>query len=76
MDDFIGDSKCVTHHLACDCREKHFEHLQTKNKILIAILREAEPIVRNTYRSDDIGPRSLPERIERILKRQDNRSDE
>jgi len=38
MDDFIGNSKCVTHHNACDCREKQrekqLEQLEDKNKQL------------------------------------------
>ena len=24
MGDFIGDRECITHHYACDCREKMF----------------------------------------------------
>lgn len=28
--DFIGDGRCVTHHEACECRERHFKGLEIR----------------------------------------------
>lgn len=30
MSDFIGDGRCVTHHQACECRERHFKELEIR----------------------------------------------
>ncbi len=43
MSDFIGDRKCVTHHLACDCREKMYadriKELEEENERLMRKIR-------------------------------------
>lgn len=51
---------------------KERDDLTAENRAKDELLKEALPIIYNTYRSDDIGPRSLPSRIEQNLKGESN----
>jgi len=44
------------------------DRLTHENATLKELLRQSLPIIYNTYRSDDLGPKSLPCRIEQALK--------
>lgn len=48
------------------------DRLTAENKDKDKLLKEALPIIYNTYQSDDIGPKSLPSRIEQVLKGESN----
>lgn len=65
---------CVTKHIRNGKCPKYvppktYKELQAENDKLRELLEEAMPVVYNTYRSDDLGPKSLPCRIEQALER-------
>lgn len=49
MSDFIGDRECITHHHACDCREKMFRNLISEAEGL----REALEYIRLHWADDE-----------------------
>jgi len=68
---YAATDRHVTQHFyqgLCISASKRLTDLQAENATLKELLRQSLPIIYNTYRSDDLGPKSLPCRIEQALK--------
>jgi hypothetical protein len=79
VSDFLGGRECVTHHYACDCRERRFKELEAElaRERERADRLEAGLLVRQEERDESEAARArLEEAVEALLREFDAEEDE